>query len=55
MVKVEAIIQPFKLDDVKVALERLGIVGITISHVFVHDGLAGEKAFCRGTMLTHRA
>ena len=49
MIKIEAIIQPFKLDDVKVALERLGIVGITISHVFVHGGLAGQRVFYRGT------
>ena len=49
MVKIEAIIQPSKLGDVKVALELLGIVGITISQVFVHGGLAVQKAFYRGT------
>ena len=48
MVKIEAIIQPFKLDDVKVALEDLGITGITICHVLVHSGLVGQKTFYRG-------
>jgi nitrogen regulatory protein P-II 1 len=33
MKKIEAIIQPFKLDDVKEALTGLGIEGMTISEV----------------------
>jgi nitrogen regulatory protein P-II 2 len=33
MKKVEAIIRPFKLEDVKVALVNAGIVGMTVSEV----------------------
>jgi nitrogen regulatory protein PII len=31
MVLIEAIIKPFKLDDVKEALEELGVGGITVT------------------------
>ena len=33
MKKLEAIIKPFKLEDVKTALEELGIEGMTVSEV----------------------
>ena len=33
MKKVEAIIRPFKLEDVKLALVNAGIVGMTVSEV----------------------
>jgi nitrogen regulatory protein P-II 1 len=33
MVKIEAVIRPEKLDDVKAALDEIGIHGITISEV----------------------
>ena len=33
MKKIEAIIKPFKLDDVKEALNEIGIQGMTISEV----------------------
>ena len=33
MVLIEAIIKPFKLDDVKEALEELGVGGITVTEV----------------------
>ena len=33
MKKIEAIIKPFKLDDVKEALNEMGIKGMTISEV----------------------
>ena len=33
MKKIEAIIKPFKLDDVKEALTDVGIAGMTISEV----------------------
>ncbi|MCK5639364.1 MAG: P-II family nitrogen regulator, partial [Gammaproteobacteria bacterium] len=33
MKKIEAIIKPFKLDDVKEALNNIGIKGMTISEV----------------------
>ncbi|MCU1336534.1 MAG: nitrogen regulatory protein [Bryobacterales bacterium] len=48
MLKVEAIIQPFKLDDVKAALANLGIEGVTILHVLDHGGAGGLKAVYRG-------
>jgi len=31
--KVEAIIRPFKLDEVKIALVNAGVVGMTVSEV----------------------
>jgi nitrogen regulatory protein P-II 1 len=48
MVKVEAIVEPFKLDEVKAALADLRIGHITILHVMDHAGPAGLKAFYRG-------
>jgi len=33
MKKVEAIIKPFKLDDVREALSEVGIAGMTVSEV----------------------
>ena len=33
MKKVEAIIKPFKLDDVKEALGRIGVEGLTVTEV----------------------
>ena len=33
MKKIEAIIRPFKLEDVKIALVNAGIVGMTVSEV----------------------
>jgi nitrogen regulatory protein PII len=33
MKKIETIIKPFKLDDVKDALNRIGVSGMTISEV----------------------
>ena len=48
MIKIEAIIQPFRLDAVKLALNGLGIEGITISHVLDHGGPQVRKAVYRG-------
>ena len=33
MKKIEAIIKPFKLDDVKEALTGIGVIGMTVSEV----------------------
>ena len=33
MKKIEAVIKPFKLDDVKDALHELGVVGMTVTEV----------------------
>src|SRR5438105_7878608 len=48
MKKIEAIIQPFKLDDVKEALKGLGIEGMTITEVRGHGRQKGHKETYRG-------
>ncbi len=48
MKKIEAIIQPFKLDDVKAALQSLGIDGMTITEVRGHGRQKGHKETYRG-------
>ncbi len=48
MKKVEAIIQPHKLDDVKEALKGIGIDGITITEVRGHGRQKGHKEVYRG-------
>ena len=48
MKKIEAIIQPHKLDEVKTALVRAGAEGITISEVRGHGRQKGHKEVYRG-------
>ena len=48
MKKIEAIIQPFKLDDVKDALKAIGIDGMTILEVRGHGRQKGHKEVYRG-------
>ena len=48
MKKIEAIIQPFKLDAVKEALTAIGIDGMTISEVRGHGRQKGHKETYRG-------
>jgi nitrogen regulatory protein P-II 1 len=48
MKKIEAIIQPFKVDDVKDALIGIGIDGMTISEVRGHGRQKGHKEVYRG-------
>ena len=48
MKKIEAIIQPFKLDAVKAALMGIGIDGMTISEVRGHGRQKGHKELYRG-------
>jgi nitrogen regulatory protein P-II 1 len=48
MTKIEAIIQPFKLDEVKDALKSIGIDGMTISEVRGHGRQKGHKEVYRG-------
>src|SRR6202022_1713520 len=48
MKKIEAIIQPFKLDEVKEALKNIGIDGMTISEVRGHGRQKGHKEVYRG-------
>ena len=49
MKKVEAIIRPFKLEDVKIALVNLGIVGMTVSEVQGFGRQGGHSETYRGT------
>jgi nitrogen regulatory protein P-II 1 len=46
--KIEAIIQPFKLDEVKEALKAIGIDGMTITDVRGHGRQKGHKEIYRG-------
>ena len=48
MKKIEAIIQPYKLDDVKEALKGIGVDGMTVSEVRGHGRQKGHKAIYRG-------
>jgi nitrogen regulatory protein P-II 1 len=48
MKKIEAIIQPFKLDEVKEALLAIGMDGMTISEVRGHGRQKGHKEIYRG-------
>ena len=48
MKKIEAIIQPFKLDPVKEALKSMGIDGMTITDVRGHGRQKGHKEVYRG-------
>ena len=48
MKKVEAIIKPFKLNDVKEALNEIGIQGMTISEVKGYGRQKGHKEIYRG-------
>ncbi|MCU0561980.1 MAG: P-II family nitrogen regulator [Desulfobacterales bacterium] len=48
MKKIEAIIKPFKLDDVKEALNEVGIQGMTVSEVKGYGRQKGHKEVYRG-------
>jgi nitrogen regulatory protein P-II 1 len=48
MKKIEAIIQPHKLEDVKEALKAIGVDGMTISEVRGHGRQKGHKEVYRG-------
>ena len=48
MKKIEAIIQPFKLDAVKEAMQGIGIDGMTISEVRGHGRQKGHREVYRG-------
>ena len=48
MKKIEAIIKPFKLDEVKTALDEIGVTGITISEVKGCGRQKGIKEVYRG-------
>jgi nitrogen regulatory protein P-II 1 len=48
MKKIEAIIQPHKLEEVKEALKAIGVDGMTISEVRGHGRQKGHKEIYRG-------
>ena len=48
MKKVEAIIKPFKLEEVKEALHRVGIQGVTVTEVKGFGRQKGHKEMYRG-------
>ncbi len=48
MKKIEAIIKPFKLDEVKDAILKLGVSGITITEVKGFGRQKGHKEIYRG-------
>src|SRR5215467_10451611 len=48
MKKIEAVIQPHKLEDVREALKAIGIDGMTISEVRGHGRQKGHKEIYRG-------
>lgn len=49
MKKIEAIIKPFKLDEVKTALAEIGIQGMTVTEVKGFGRQKGQKEVYRGT------
>ena len=49
MKKVEAIVKPFKLDEVKDALNAIGVTGMTITEVKGFGRQKGHKEIYRGS------
>jgi nitrogen regulatory protein P-II 1 len=49
MKRIEAVIKPFKLEDVKNALDKIGVKGMTISEVKGYGRQKGHKEIYRGT------
>ena len=52
MKKIEAVIKPFKLDEVKSALSQVGVQGLTVSEVRGFGRQKGHKEQYRGTEYT---
>jgi len=48
MTKVEAVIRPDKLDDVKAALDEIGVKGMTVMHVMGAGKQRGRTQYYRG-------
>ncbi len=49
MKKIEAIIKPFKLDEVKTALTKIGVLGMTVTEVKGFGRQKGHTESYRGT------
>ena len=52
MKQIEAIIKPFKLDDVKEALTQIGVVGMTVTEVRGFGRQKGHTELYRGSEYT---
>jgi len=52
MKKIEAIIKHFKMEDVKMALEKLGIEGMTVSEVKGYGSQKGHREIYAGSQYT---
>ncbi len=52
MKKIEAIIKPFKLSEVKDALNEIGVVGMTVTEVKVFGRQKGHTEIYRGSEYT---
>ncbi|NBO28053.1 MAG: P-II family nitrogen regulator [Synechococcaceae bacterium WBA_2_066] len=52
MKKIEAVIRPFKLDDVKMALVNAGIIGMTVTEVRGFGRQKGQVERYRGSEFT---
>ena len=52
MKKIEAVIKPFKLDDVKEALQDIGVQGMTVTEVRGFGRQRGHKETYRGAEYT---
>jgi hypothetical protein len=52
MKKIEAIIKPFKLDDVKEALTEIGVIGMTVTEVRGFGPPEGHTELYRGSEYT---
>lgn len=52
MKKIEAIIKPFKLDEVKEAVNEVGVSGITVTEVKGYGRQKGQKEMYRGAEYT---
>src|SRR5580700_4756100 len=53
MRKIEAIIKPFKLEEVKDALDEIGVAGITITEVRGYGRQKGQTEIYRGSHYTN--
>ena len=52
MKKIQAIIRPFKLDELKIALVKVGVMGITVSEVRGFGRQKGQTERYRGSEYT---
>jgi nitrogen regulatory protein P-II 1 len=48
MKKIEAVIKPFKLDEVKAELQSVGVTGLTVTEVKGYGRQKGHKEIYRG-------